>query len=185
MLVQCPECKSRVRVTELAPSQKVIKYFCSGCQRIVSIDLIKDEVRHTSSSASFSRMEFKKTVLVADDATYICDMVQNLLVPSGYKVLCASDGLAALKMVKEHHPDLILLDLLMPRMTGFDVLRELRRNSLTKDTPVLVMSGVCTNPKEIGLIQGLGATGFITKDALADNLLFRVTSILQTAAAAS
>jgi CheY-like chemotaxis protein len=127
-------------------------------------------------------LDFKKLVLVADDATFICQMIEKLLTPAGYRVICADDGLMALKMAKEHHPDIIILDLLMPRMTGFDVLRELKKNDATRDTPVLVMSGVYTNTREIGFIQGLGAAGFIHKDALDENLIFRVNTLLQVPA---
>jgi len=75
-----------------------------------------------------------------------------------------------------------VLDLLMPRVTGFDVLREMKRNERVRETPVLVMSGVYKDDVVSHLNQ-MGASGFMDKDLLADTLVFRVRSLLGPRAA--
>ncbi|MFC2174022.1 PleD family two-component system response regulator [Acidobacteriota bacterium] len=179
MLVQCPKCRSKHRVTELGLNDRVITYYCQACMRIVKIDLLKDEVKHSSSATHFERIWARKKILVVDDRETILEIVEALLEPTGCEIVFAKDGLDALRIIKQQHPDLVILDLLLPKMTGLDVLREIRRAAYSKETPVLVMSGVLKRTNEIMALNRLGANGFITKDALAENLLYRVSTILE------
>ena len=73
-----------------------------------------------------------------------------------------------------------LLDLLMPRMTGFDVLRELRGDERVKDTPVLAMSGVYKE-NILDFLHQIGASGFLDKQQLEESLVFRVQALLAPA----
>src|SRR5207245_10660844 len=95
-----------------------------------------------STSDSFEKTEHKKKILVADDTVTVRKVAAKLLESAGYDVLEAEDGLQALDLAQKEHPDLILLDLLMPKMTGFDVLREVKKAGRTKKTPILIVSGV-------------------------------------------
>lgn len=178
MIVQCPQCKFRHRITDIDPHGRVVTYYCQACRRIVRIDLIQDELKHSSSSSRFWRISYRKKILVVDDLESVLEIVDELLKPTGYDVVFAKDGLAAVNIVKAEHPDLIILDLLLPKMTGLDVLKEVRKGQYSRETPVLVMSAVLKRTNEIMALNKLGANGFITKDALADNLLFRVNSML-------
>jgi CheY-like chemotaxis protein len=80
------------------------------------------------------------TILVVEDDAWIRTFLRDLLVDEGYRVLEAADGRNGLRLACSHMPDLILLDLAMPRMSGLDVLRELKRTQQTRHTPVLVLS---------------------------------------------
>lgn len=173
MLVRCPSCKTEFRLKEYQPGERVVRYLCPGCEHIVSIDLALDEIASSSSSARFETIERAPTVLIADDADAVLERATALLTAAGYRVLPASDGVDALRKIQEHHPDLVLLDLLMPRMTGFDVLREIRQDPRTKDTKVLAMSGVYKD-NVLEFLQQLGAEGFLDKDRIDDTLVFRV-----------
>ena len=83
----------------------------------------------------------------------------------------------ALDLIQKEHPDLVLLDLLMPKMTGFDVLREVKKGGRTRETPMLIMSGVFKKDV-MDFLQASGVAGFIDKDQIQDSLLFRVSQIL-------
>jgi len=177
MIVRCPQCKTEFRLAGDAPGEKVVRYLCPGCQTIVRIDLTLDEVQSSSSSGSYRDVPRKRTILVADDAEDILKQCETLLTASGYHVLLAQDGAEALRMIRDEHPDVVVLDLLMPRMTGFDVLREIRQDERVKDTIVLAISSVYKD-NILDFLHQLGAQGFLDKTQIAEALAFRVTSLL-------
>ena len=183
MLVRCPQCRTEFRLVEHNPDDRVVKYLCPGCENIVRIDLELDEIETSSSSGSYRSIDRKKTILVADDARAVLDRAHRVLAGAGYQVLLAGDGEQALQMVREQHPDLVVLDLLMPKLTGFDVLREIRQDERIKDTPVLAMSGVYKDVI-LGFLQELGAHGFLDKGQIEDSLVFRIQSLLESSATA-
>src|SRR6266704_5325400 len=177
VVVRCPHCKSVIRLREVDGQSRVIKYLCNSCQEIVRIDLVQDEVKSSSSPDSFEKTEHKKKILVADDTATVRKVAASLLASAGYDVLEAEDGLQALDLVQKEHPDLIVLDLLMPKMTGFDVLREVKKTGRIKETPILIMSGVFKKDV-MDFLQASGVAGFLDKDQIKDSLLFRVQQIL-------
>jgi CheY-like chemotaxis protein len=182
MIVRCPKCRGENRLVEVPAEQKIVSYLCKCCEQIVRMDLSLDEVKSSSSAVQYSALDRTAKILVADDSPLVLRMATDLLSEAGYAVITAGDGVAALRRAEEEHPDLIVLDLLMPRMTGFDVLREIKRNDRIKETPVLVMSGVYKEDV-VGHLWEMGASGFMDKNLIADTLVFRVRSLLEIAAA--
>jgi DNA-binding response OmpR family regulator len=81
-------------------------------------------------------------VLIVDDEQDVRDFLADLLVDHGYSVRTASDGIQAMEMIKQETPDLILLDLLMPKETGTDLYRKIHRRKEFKTVPVIVISGL-------------------------------------------
>ena len=180
MIVRCPQCKTEIRVAGDAPAAKVVRYMCPGCETIVRIDLELDEVRSSSSSGSYRTVPRKRTILVADDSEEILHQCETLLTASGYHVLLAQDGAEALRLIREEHPDVVVLDLLMPRLTGFDVLREIRQDERVKDTIVLAISSVYKD-NILDFLHQLGAQGFLDKTQIQESLVFRIASLLAPA----
>ena len=84
----------------------------------------------------------KKHVLVVDDEKDIVEFLTQLLEDNGYDVSSANDGLAAMNLVQEKKPDVILLDLQMPEETGTGLYRKLQHKKEYKDIPVIVISGL-------------------------------------------
>lgn len=78
-----------------------------------------------------------KKILAVDDEKHIVRLVQVNLERQGYEVVTASDGKEALEKVEEENPDLVVLDVMMPYMDGFEVLQNLRRNPSTREIPVI------------------------------------------------
>lgn len=177
MIVRCPQCRTEFRLVDYAPDERVVKYLCPGCSEIVRVDLELDEVQSSSSSGSFRALQRKRTVLVADDAPEVLVECERLLSAAGYQVSTASDGEEALQKVRDEHPDLVVLDLLMPRMTGFDVLREIRHDERLRDTPVLAISSVYKD-SILEFLHQMGAKGFLDKGQMATSLVFRVQALL-------
>src|SRR5512135_3206073 len=82
------------------------------------------------------------TILVADDDPQILSVISRQLTRLGYRVLEASDGAAALASARQHRPDLILLDVLMPHMSGWEVAREVRQDPALKETAIVVLTAI-------------------------------------------
>lgn len=81
-----------------------------------------------------------KKILVVDDEKHIVRLVQANLDRAGYTVVTANDGKEALQKVADENPDLVVLDVMMPYMDGFEVLQNLRRNPSTRDIPVIMLT---------------------------------------------
>ena len=81
-----------------------------------------------------------KKILAVDDEKHIVRLVQVNLERQGYEVVTAFDGKEALQKVEEERPDLVVLDVMMPYMDGFEVLQSLRRNPSTRDIPVIMLT---------------------------------------------
>lgn len=81
-----------------------------------------------------------KKILACDDEKHIVRLVQVNLERAGYEVVTASDGKEALEKVEAETPDLVVLDVMMPYMDGFEVLQNMRRNPITRDIPVIMLT---------------------------------------------
>ncbi|MBI5601993.1 MAG: response regulator [Deltaproteobacteria bacterium] len=84
----------------------------------------------------------KKKILVVDDEMDIRIFISTLVETNGYKPLVAKDGEEGLKMIKEHKPDLVILDVMMPKESGLKLYREIRSDENTKQIPVIMVSAV-------------------------------------------
>ena len=118
-----------------------------------------------------------QTILVAEDQQTIRSLIEYKLRNSGYTVVSVADGAAALKKAVELKPDLVLLDVMMPLMTGFEVLAALKQNEETKRIPVLL---VTAQSKEDEVLKGLelGADDYVTKPFSPNELAARVKTVL-------
>ena len=88
-------------------------------------------------------METKKSILVIDDEPDAIEFVKAVLSNLGkFIIIAAKDGEEGIELVKKHLPDLIILDIMMPGQSGFDVFYSLRNDKLTKDIPVVMLTGV-------------------------------------------
>lgn len=117
-------------------------------------------------------------ILVVDDTTANLEVLSTMLVEAGYLVATAIDGERALKRVQTHPPDLILLDVQMPGIDGFETCKQLKSSPATANIPVIFMTALAdTESKVTGF--ALGAVDYITKPFQAQELLARVHTHLQ------
>jgi putative two-component system response regulator len=118
------------------------------------------------------------TVLVVDDYEANLRGLGALLKSASYAVLCASNGRDALDIVKRERPDLVLLDVVMPGLSGVDVCRELKRSPDTCLVPVIMISGAQERQTVIAGLEA-GADDFLTKPIDAEELYTRVRSLMR------
>jgi two-component system sensor histidine kinase/response regulator len=119
-------------------------------------------------------------VLVVDDMQDNLKVVSNFLKEEGYKIALAFDGKSALKIIDSHPVDLILLDIMMPEMDGYDVCRKIKQNNKTKDIPVIFLSAK-NETKDI--VEGfqVGGVDYILKPFYKEELLARVQTHVELA----
>jgi CheY-like chemotaxis protein len=104
------------------------------------------------------------TILLAEDSKFLRIATERALLRAGYSVSTASDGEQALQMARTNPPDLILLDMLLPKMTGPDVLKALKKEPATAKIPVVVLSGLSN--KNASKLAADGAIAFLEKSTL-------------------
>jgi len=107
-------------------------------------------------------MEEGKTILLVDDDLTLREMYEERMKAEGFNIIQATNGEEALKKAGESKPHVILLDIMMPKVNGFDVLKELKSNPELKDIPVIVLTALI---QDVDRVQGrkLGAADYIVK----------------------
>jgi DNA-binding response OmpR family regulator len=117
------------------------------------------------------------TILVADDEQDIRELVAYRLSRSGYRIIEARDGEEAFQLAADQTLDMAVLDVMMPRLNGFDLTQRLRHTPATARLPILLMSA---SVQEADISRGFaaGADGYLTKPFTPDQLLTRVREVL-------
>jgi two-component system, OmpR family, phosphate regulon response regulator PhoB len=120
----------------------------------------------------------RSTILVVDDEPEICELVSYNLAREGYRVLTERDGESGLERVFKSPPDLLILDLLLPKLSGLEVLQSIRTEPRTRSLPVLILSA---RGAEMDKLVGFerGADDYLTKPFSPKELVARVTAILR------
>jgi two-component system, NtrC family, sensor kinase len=119
-------------------------------------------------------------VLVADDEVHTTLMLERIFEREGYQVQCANDGVTALNMAQKLLPDLILLDIQMPGMNGFDVLRGLREKKITATIPTILITAKAREPSDVAHGLNLGADDYLYKPFDPRELLARAESKMKS-----
>lgn len=103
-----------------------------------------------------------KKILIIEDESSLQKTLGESLTQEGYKIIAALNGEIGLKIATKEKPDLVLLDLILPKMNGFDVLKALKSNPETKSIPVIVLTNL-EDIKDIEKVLELGATTYLVK----------------------
>src|SRR5919106_1381441 len=123
-------------------------------------------------------MTDKAKILVVDDSADIVEILADLLEANDYAVCTAGTGLEALAQIEREQPDLLLLDVLMPNLTGYEVCRKIRENPATVVLPVVMLTAMEANVERIKGIEA-GADDFLSKPPSHPELLARVRSLIR------
>lgn len=116
-------------------------------------------------------------ILVVDDEVYILHILDFSLGMEGYEVISATDGEMALEKVRSEHPDVVVLDIMMPKLDGYQVCRAIKSNDATKKIPVILLSAKGRSvDQKIGFENG--ADDYITKPFSPRKLIERVNALL-------
>ena len=123
-------------------------------------------------------MKTNSKILIVDDIPKNIQMAMNILKDEGYKMFYAKSGEMALTLVEEHDFDLILLDIMMPDMNGFDVCSKLKDNDKTKNIPIVFLSGK-ESSQDIEQAYENGGIDYVVKPFITIELITKVNSYVR------
>ena len=124
-------------------------------------------------------MEDKKLILLVDDDLTLREMYGERLKTEGFEIVQATNGAEAIQKAKEIKPAVVLLDIMMPKVNGFDVLKMIRSDAEIKDTPVIVLTALI---QDVDRIQGkkLGANDYIVKsETMPGEVIAKIKGVLK------
>lgn len=147
-------------------------------QELIQNNNTKSGVNIEKSKPIEEKIQYQHTILIADDDNLVTELVSNYFKHHNIKVLSASDGQTAMDTIETAHPEIIILDVNLPKIKGFDILKQLKQNADTKDIPVIMLTKM-DNDKSV--IEGIsnGAIEYITKPFEVEKLSSTITSCLQ------
>ncbi len=122
----------------------------------------------------------KPTILIVDDEPDVVNLWQRALVMEGFQVIPAFDGISALDIAEAEKPDLVLLDIMMPMMSGFEACRLLKNNPQTQDIPVLCVTSA-QNLEVRRNVENAGAQGLLIKPFTTKELVAQINRYLAAA----
>jgi chemosensory pili system protein ChpA (sensor histidine kinase/response regulator) len=137
--------------------------------------------RGSIPSEAIDRVEQERVIVVADDSISVRKFVGRMLEKNGYRVKLAADGLEAAELVTQHGCHLVITDLEMPRMTGYELMVQLRQSPSTRRIPVMVVTSRA-GAKHRDRAMKEGATAFLTKPVQEDQLIAAVEQLIGTEA---
>jgi len=118
-------------------------------------------------------------ILIAEDTPQAAELLELYLSEAGYDTAIASDGEEAMRWLKEYRPDLVLLDVMMPRLSGFEVCKRLRADPATRNIGVIMVTAL-DQQTDIDRAVEAGTDDFLSKPINKDELFKRVRSLLQS-----
>jgi chemosensory pili system protein ChpA (sensor histidine kinase/response regulator) len=152
----------------LQASASAARVFAPGSEAIA---------RGTIPTDAIDRVEHERVIVVADDSISVRKFVGRMLEKNGYRVKLAADGLEAAELVTQHGCHLVITDLEMPRMTGYELMVQLRQNPTTRRIPVMVVTSRA-GAKHRDRAMKEGATSFLTKPVQEDQLIAAVEQLI-------
>jgi chemosensory pili system protein ChpA (sensor histidine kinase/response regulator) len=157
---------------QLQASSSAARIFAPGSAAIA---------KGTIPSEAIDRVEQERVIVVADDSISVRKFVGRMLEKNGYRVKLAADGLEAAELVSQHGCHLVITDLEMPRMTGYELMVQLRQSPTTRRIPVMVVTSRA-GAKHRDRAMKEGASAFLTKPVQEDQLIAAVEQLMGTEA---
>jgi len=124
-------------------------------------------------------MESKSNILVVDDNPDKLSLIEAALSLAGYNVTTATDGIEALAAIESYQPDLVITDVMMPRLNGYELAQRIRGNPLTRFIPVIMQTAAGRRAEDLRRASEVGALGYITDPTDLDLLLARTRTLLE------
>lgn len=189
MTIQCPECSARYRIDPARARKTVVKVKCPQCAVVFEVTLqgspqstSLEEAASAANAEAGAPNSSSSAVLIVDDSSFFRELVVDVLKPLHLDFIMAADGLEALRLIREQHPALVILDLNLPGMSGNELIRAVRKDPSLSRMRLLAMSGVYRKETDAAEVQAAGADDFISKSFKPEQLQLRVQKLLATRA---
>jgi len=173
--IDCPECGVRYRIDPSGVSKEVARVQCPQCAAVFEVRL---RAGRSESSVAAGAVGPAPEVLVVDDSKFFRELVADVLKPLALNFLMAGDGAEALQIIRQKRPALVILDLNLPGMSGYDLIREVRSDPVLSGLRLLAMSGIYRKESDAAEVEAAGADDFVSKSFKPEQLQFRVSRLL-------
>jgi len=172
MLVECPKCKTRYRISDKKPGGDGVVMRCGKCRCMFRIAAKADPTAPKSASAG-SRDRIK--VLVANESPVFCQAVEKVLSSEPFEVISCHDGISAMAAIEETVPDVVLLDVALPGMYGFEVCEKVRGNPAIASIKIILIAAIYDRARYKREPNSLyGADDYIEKHHIPDSLSAKI-----------
>ncbi len=175
----------KMKQTVLPVTRSLFPYILKGIVELVEVSDLPLKIAELKPTSTPNKAPNSNAPLIAcvDDSPQVCLMLEQILVPNGFRFVKIQDPLQALPILIEHKPDLVFLDLVMPVASGYEICAQLRRVSIFAQTPIIILTG------SDGLLDRVrakvvGSTDFMSKPVAADKVLAVVRKYVQANASA-
>lgn len=176
MLIQCPQCQARYRIDTTGAQKASTRIRCPKCTHVfpVVLDLPAAPAAPPDPVFPSPPAVDSDTVLIVDDSRFFRELIVDILNPLAVTCLLAADGEEALEILRQERPGLILLDLNLPGISGYELIRLIRADSALQGVKILAMSGVFRKETASAEAEAAGADEFINKSFKPEHLQLRV-----------
>lgn len=168
----------RMKRDVLTLTRSLLPYIQEGLVKLVEISDLPTPVPPISQTAISSQVNQKILIACVDDSPLICQSMEKIITAGGYQFLGINDALRALALLLARKPDLIFLDLIMPNANGYEICSQLRRMSIFRQTPIIILTG---NDGLVDRVRAkmVGSTDFLSKPADVDVVISVVRKYLR------
>ena len=168
MIVKCSRCLSRFRIRDERIKGKKVKIRCPKCDELFLVD--------GEQKKEFNRYR----VLVAHESKEVCDLIRDILEDSNFKVIEAYDGERALKIIRDEHPHVAILDVALPKLFGFEISELIKKDERLRRIGIILIASIYDKHSYKRAPQSLyGADDYIEKHHLHDMLVPKIRNILK------
>jgi len=185
MTIQCPECDARYRIDSSRVIKAVARVKCPQCAAVFEVNLRRmpaEPPAAAQASAGTGLGAASSTaaeVLIVDDSKFFRELIADVLKPLQLHFHMAGDGDEALQIIRQRKPALVILDLSLPGMSGYELIRQVREEPSLRNLRLLAMSGVYRNETDAADVQAAGADDFVSKSFKPEQLQVRVKKLLE------
>lgn len=177
MIIQCPSCSSRYKIDASKTNRETARVKCPKCQSGFQVNLKADATPGEGSSRGTEPSQRPKIVVV-DDAKFFREVVLDILQTLDVDIFKAGDGEDALRLIRRETPDLVILDINLPKMDGYQLIEAVRSDPSISHTRLLAMSSVFRTDEDVRKVTEVGADDFLNKSFRPEHLLQRVNRLL-------
>lgn len=184
MTIQCPECGVRYRIDPARVSKSVARVKCPQCAAVFEVNLRKVPAEPSAAApasvgaGAATAVSSVAGVLIVDDSKFFRELVADVLKPLQLRFFMAEDGAEALQIIRQNRPVLVILDLNLPGMSGYELIRQVRTDPALGGLRLLAMSGVYRKETDAAEVQAAGADDFVSKSFRPEQLQLRVKKLL-------
>jgi len=179
MTVGCPTCRTRFLLDDSKIKAERIVLRCSRCSTVFRISGLPPARPVSSSDLEAASGTKNVTVLVANESPDFCASVERVLAPEPFKVMCCHDGRVALDLIEKHLPDVVLVDVALPTVYGFEICERIRNNSALSSVKTILLASIYDKTRYKREPKALyGADDYIEKHHIPDSLAAKISCLV-------